>query len=93
MRLRDLRPAGLLAAAGLGVLLALNLAPRPGRPVLFLFPPDMAAAQAFAHVAAAGWRPVTMAAGVVLAAPDRADPGRPAGVWLTLDALGLRGCR
>lgn len=94
-------PALLLGLASLA-LVALQQAPRPGHPVLLVFPPGLGDGAALAGLLGApGWRPVGLhrigPLSLGIAAP--AEPGasaealrRRSGAWLALLAGGPLGC-
>jgi hypothetical protein len=94
-------PLGLLAAATIGLVL-MRAMPRPGEPVLLVFPPGIGAAQALVGVLRApGWQPLG-AGRLGPLATARAIPAEGAaglaalrgasGAWLILAAPGGAGC-
>ena len=97
LTLADVLPALLIGAATLSLLAGAQLAPRPGRPALALFPPWVRPARAFALAAATpGWRPLALArtvlgSAVTLIPIRRTRLGHPAEALL-LDRAGAAGC-
>jgi hypothetical protein len=84
-------PALLLLGASAAALAGLSLAPRPGQPVLAVFPPWTSNAAAFEDIVTTGWIPIASPrafAIVALPAPGATPPG----AFLVLDARGARGC-
>lgn len=91
--MRTFLPSLFLGVIGTGLVAAALLTPKPGASVLHVFPPGTTDSEALVRVLEAGWLPIaTPRPFVVLAAPaDAARP--PRGAWMTLDALGARGCQ
>jgi hypothetical protein len=86
-----------LAAASFLLLCALSLSPRPGSPLVAVFPPWLDASEVFGRVASAGLRPVRLGAFETIVVTDALtadDAGRlqRAGAWLVLDARVLASC-
>lgn len=97
--MRAFFPALALALLTSLVLVLAAAAPKPGRPVVAIFPPTIGDDEALRRLVASGWLPLRSVAlrlsgpVAVLARPDAGDSaGKPPGVWLMIDAGGLTGC-
>lgn len=97
--MRAFFPALALALLTSLLLVLAAAVPKPGRPVVAIFPPTIGDDEALRRLVATGWlplRPVPLRLSgpvAVLARPDAGGAmGRPQGVWLMIDANDLTGC-
>lgn len=86
-----------LAATSFLLLSALSLSPRPGSPLVAVFPPWLNASEVFQRVASAELRPVRLGAFETIVVTDALTDDdarrlRGAGAWFVLDARALTSC-
>ena len=93
-RMPDLLPAITLLLGGLALGGALILSYHPGKPALVVFPPSIPGAEAFSHVAEAGWLPVASPYPfLIIARPDGTGQSRrPIDAYFLLNASAMFGC-